>query len=237
MSANIIINALNGELARVVKSANTDTINLKNELTTKWLSPLEEYATWENKIGTNESLSPQGKLESLKKHATVETMPKLAWTKKVITQMADKAERYRTQFFTITSGIENPAERMPTFTYIWGHLDSLDPHERLTRFLLAAESNQVVILSAMMQNPFGEMIDAQVKTQALTERAKRLFPQEYDNFEQNQLLLEYMTMVRDWVGRWAAQEVGVQIKVIRDALGDEIADVLTVQTTGIPTAA
>jgi len=234
MGCSVIINALNGELARPVKSVRTEWLNRKNELTRKALFVLEQHQSEENKIISNESLTSQGKQEAIRTLATKETVPQLKWLRNVIKDLQETDQGYRKRFFTVTSGIENPEERMPTYVYLWGKLDALDPNERIKQFLQAAEADQLKVLAAMLENPLGAMVDEEVKERALTERAKRLFPQQYEAYEQNALLLEYLVMTRDWTGRWLGMEVGVEIKAIRDALGDEIADTLTVQQTGIP---
>lgn len=234
MGTSTIIAGLNGELARQVKSASNETLPRKNELTTKALTTLEAHQSVEHNILSNLSLTQRGQAEALKKLGTNETAPALKWMKNVIKDMQDTDQGHRKRFFTITSGIDDLAERMPIFVYLWSKLDTLNPNERIKQFFQAAEQDQVKVLAAMLTNPLGAMVDEEVKERALTERAERLFPQQYDNFEQNAILLEHMTMVRDWIGRWLALEVGVDISVIRTNLGDEIADVLTTQATGIP---
>ena len=146
--------------------------------------------------------------------------------KNVIKEKQEKHQRYESQFNQIDSGIKDLAERMPKFVYLWGKLDMLDPNERIKQFLQSAEQDQIVILSAMLENPFGPMVNEEVKTRALTERAKRLFPLDFENFEQNELLLEFLVTFRDWIARWLREEVGVDIATLRTALGDEVADTL-----------
>lgn len=234
-SVMTIINGLNGELVRTLKqTVSTETLNRKNELTTKLLEVLEQHAAGEHKIFSNESLTGQGEKQALSTLGTEETVPKLKWMQRVVTDLEGVEQGYRMQFFTITSGIKDPAERMPIFTFLWTKLDVLVPSERIKQFAQAAESDELVILAAMLENPLGSMVNEEVQERVLTERAKRRFPQPYENFEQNALLLEFMTMARDWVGRWLFGEVGVEIQAIRDALGDELADMLTQQTTGLP---
>ena len=77
------------------------------------------------------------------------------------------------------------------------------------------------------------MVNEEAKERALTERAKRRFPQAFENFEQNGYLLDFLNTYRNWLGRWLADEIGVEIKVIRENLGDEIADTLSTQRTGL----
>ena len=226
MGTSTIINALKMEAGHVVSGTTNDTIKGKVEYIDKLLKVIEAHQSVEDGINSNESLSQQGKLEALKKLGTNETATALKWTKIVVKEMQEKDQRYRTQFYTITSGMENAVEQLLFFTYLWNRFDVLDPNARIKQFLTAAEQDQVVILSAMLENPFGAMIDEEVKERALTERAKRLFPRDYENFEQNQILLEFLVVYRDWIARWLALEVGVDIAVLRTTLGDAVADTL-----------
>lgn len=233
MGSHTIINGLNGELARVVKSTRTDTLNRKNEWVLKLLGVLEQHAAEEKKVLGNESLTQQGKRQALATFATKETAPGLTWVRNLVGDLEQTDQDYRTRFYTIDSGIQDPAVRLPTFVYVWGKLDTLDVTGRMTRFAQAAERDDVVVMAAMLENPLGPMITDDVNERALTERAKRRFPQAYDNFQQNTYLLEVLKTYRNWIGRWLVDEVGVEIRVIREAFGDEIADTLTVQQTGL----
>ena len=218
--------ALQMELGHAPSGMNTDSFNEKRGHIRKLLTTLEAHQSVENGINSNESLSQAGKLAALKKLGNETTAPALKWMKNVIEEMQQKDRRYRTQFYTITSGIDDTVERLLTFTYMWHRLDTLDPNERIKQFLMAAEANQVVVLSAMLVHPFSQMVSEEVKERALTERAKRLTPNDYNNHQQNQLLLEFMVTYRDWLGRWLREEVAVDIAVLRTALGDEVADTL-----------
>jgi hypothetical protein len=211
------------ELGHTVSGMTTDTLNEKTKYAQKLLMTLEAHQSVENGINANLSLSQQGQMEARKKVGTNETAQSLKWMKNVIEEMQQKDRRYESQFNQIDSGIKDPA----TIVYMWGKLDMLDANARIKQFCLAAEANQVVVLSAMLENPFGPMVNEEVKERALTERAKRLFPRDYENFEQNELLLEFLVTFRDWVVRWLRKEVGVDISVIRTNFGDEIADALT----------
>ena len=230
MGATTIIAALQMASEHVVNGSTDATIIEKRTLGHKAITVLESHQSVENNINSNESLSQQGKLEALKKLGTNETAPALKWMKNVIKEKQEKHQRYESQFNQIDSGIKDLAERMPKFVYLWGKLDMLDPNERIKQFLQSAEQDQVVVLAAMLENPFGPMVDKEVKERGLVERAKRLFPRDYENYEQNQILLEFLTMARDWIARWLALEVGVPLSVIRSSFGDGIADALN----GIP---
>lgn len=235
-SVSTINNGLTMELARPVKGAHTDTLNAKNEYIRNTLAPLEREASEEAKLAANESLTHQGKAAAIKSFATRDTVPALAWIRKEIERLAAKDQRYRTQFFTIDSGLKDPTERLLTYTYLWDKLDSLDPTACIKRFCQAADGDEVKVMAAMLENPFGAMVEEEVKERALTERAKRLTPRDYDNFEQNQILLEFLTMVREWVARWLFNEIHIDIPVLRTNFGDEIAATFEHQIAGVPAA-
>ena len=172
----------------------------------------------------NESLTHQGKREWLAKYSTNEIVPRLKWIRNLVKDRQESDQGYRTRFYTIDSGLKDPAIRMPTYLYLWSNLDTLDSARRITRFTQAAEADEVVVIRAMLENPLGPMITEEVRERALTERAKRRFPQAFENFEQNAYLLEFLRTYRDWLGRWLANEICVEVKVIRENLGDQIAD-------------
>ena len=226
MGTSQIKAGLQMESEHVVNGSTDATIIEKRTLGHKLLLILDAHQSVEDSINANESLSQQGKLEALKKLGTETTAPALKWLKIIIQEKQEKDQRYRTQFYTITSGIDDAVERMLTYTYMWGKFDPMDQSARVTQFLQSAERNEVRVMAAMLEHPFGSMIDEEVKERALTERAKRLTPNDYQNFEQNQILLEVLTMARDWIARTLALEVGVDTAVIRATFGDEIADAL-----------
>ncbi|HEV8329178.1 MAG TPA: hypothetical protein VGQ08_17010 [Nitrospiraceae bacterium] len=234
MGTSVIINALTGELTRVVKSVRSEWLKDKNKHINGMLEPLKQYEGEAAKNDANESLSQQGKRDANRIYATKETLPRLKDIPNAIKDLQEKDQRLRAQFFQIDSGIKDPAERMPTYSYLWHTLDALDPNERIARFCLAAEHDEVVVMAAMLENPLAPMVTEDVKERALSERAKRLYPKQYEAYEQIGLLLEFLVTFRDWIGRVLFGEVGVEIPVIRTNLGDAIADALDVQVTGIP---
>ena len=233
-TAGTKIQAFASELVRAQKRTTTETLNRKNELLQKLLAVLESHESAENKINANESLTQQGKQAALAKLGTTETAPALKWLGRVVLDLEKTDQNYRQRFFTINSGIEDVAVRMPTYVYLWGKFDVLDQSARITRFSLAAEHDEIKVLGAMLEHPEGPQVTVDVKERALIERAKRLTPQQVEAFEQNGILLEYFVMVRAWIGRWLFGEVGAEIPVLRDALGDAVGDMLSQQTTGIP---
>ena len=151
--------ALNGELLHEVKGIATDTLNTKRKYIRDSLSALETHEFGDHKIMRNESLSQQGKMEALKNLGTTETAPALKWIRPEITRLQEKEQGYRTQFFTVDSGIKDLAERLPIYIYLWNKLDVLDANARMKRFFQAAEADEGKILAAMLEHPEGPMIE------------------------------------------------------------------------------
>jgi hypothetical protein len=219
--------ALQGEAAHVVKGTTTDTLNEKNSLIRRTLTVLEDHQSSALKILRREDLSQQGKMAAGRTLGTNQTASSVKFLWDNIKRLREKDQRYRTQFFTLASDIDNSVERMLLHTYLWKQLDPLDQAARVTRFMQAAQHDEINVMTAMLANPFsGPMVDEEVKERALTERAKRLWPQDHENYVQTNILLEFLTMIRDWIARWLFGEVGVELSVIRTNLGDDIADAL-----------
>ena len=230
MATSTILTMLNAQLGFSPKGLSTEILIERNNILLKIIRVLEGHDADELLILRDESRSQQGKLEALKKLATETTAPALKFMKNIIDGLQVKDQNYRTKFFTVDSGIVNITERMSTMVYLWTKFDPMDQSARVTQFAQAAEQDQVKVLASMLENPLGPMVADDVKERALTERAKRLFPMPYANFEQNEDVLELLVMTRDWVARWLNQEIGVAIEIIRTNLGDDAATRLDVQT-------
>jgi hypothetical protein len=223
-----ILTALNGELAHTVHAMTTDTLMEKIADIKKLSTALEDHQREDHTIMANLGLSQQGQMEAIKRLAIDKTIPSLKWLKKKIEELDAKARRLKSEFLTIDSGIKDPTERIQTYVYLWGKFDQLDPNARIKRFCLAAEANEVKTMAAMLEHPEypeGTMITQEVRERALFDRAKRLTPQDHENFEQAELLLEFLTTMRDWIAQWLAEEIGVEPAILRTNLGAEVADV------------
>lgn len=218
---------MNLEAAHVTKEMGNDTVKTKADYINQTVEPLEAHQRADHAIMTNEGLSQQGKMEALKKLGTTQTAPALKWLKGEIDKLNARQQNLRTQLFSIASPIDNAVERTLMYQYIWSKVDPLDQAARVTQFAQASERDDLKVMVAMLENPFGPMINEEVKARVLTDRAKRLTPTEYHNYEQNQILLEFLLMARDWIARWLAEEVGVENAVIRTNFGDDIADALS----------
>jgi hypothetical protein len=139
MGSSQITNALKLEAGHVLKGASNETVTAKAAYINKLVASLEEHQSGDHKIMANKSLSQQGKMDALRRLGTNDTAPALKWIRPEVTRLQEKKERYQRQFFTVDSGIEDLAERMPTFVYLWGKLDALDNNARIKRFYQAAE--------------------------------------------------------------------------------------------------
>ncbi len=220
-----ILAALNGELAHTVHAMTNDTLMEKIADIKKLSTTLEDHQREDHKIMSDLGLSQQGQMEKLKKLAIDKTIPSLKWLKDKIEKLDANAQRLRSEFLTIDSGIKDPTERIQIYVYLWGKLDGLDANARAKRFLIAAEADEVKTLAAILAHPEGEMVDQEIKERALFERAKRLKPQDHETFEQAELLSEFLTTMRDWMSRWLAEEIGVEPNILRTNLGAELTDV------------
>lgn len=235
MSATTILGMLNTQLGHSPKGLSTAVLNERNAAILKVVKTLEEHDADELLILRDESRSPAGKAEALKKLGTEKTAPSLRWLRRIVEALELKNENYRAKFFTVDSGITNVVEKMAIMSYLWNRFDVLDGPQCGTRFLLAAERDEVLVLAALLTNPFGVAVPDDVRLRGLSERAERLYPQPYNNFQENQIVLELLTMIRDWLARWLALELRVEIPVLRENLGDAVGDFLDAQLrTGLP---
>lgn len=220
--------ALDGELAHTIPGMTTDTLNTKRQYIIDIRAKLDAHEAEDHTIMTNLGLSQQGQMEAIKKLAIDRTIPALKWLKVEIEKLDAKVQRLKSEFLSIDSGIKDPTERIQTYVYLWGKFDQLDPNARIKRFCLAAEANEVTTMAAMdahPEYPEGTMITQEVRERALYERAQRLRPQDFENYEQAELLSEFLTMIRDWLSRWLSEEIGVEPSILRTNLGANIADV------------
>ena len=236
MSATTILNMLNAQLGFSPKTLSTDVLNERNSILIKLTKVLEGHDASELLILRDESRTQSGKAAALKTPGTDETSPALKFMKNIIDGLETKDANYRKRFFSVDSGIVNITERMAVFGYLWNKFDTLDQSARVTQFAQAAEQDQVRVLASMLEHPLVDtMVSDDVRQRTLTARARRLYPQPYDNFEQNQVVLELLVMIRDWLGRWLGIELRVEISILRTNLGDAVGDFLDAQTrTGLP---
>jgi hypothetical protein len=82
----------------------------------------------------------------------------------------------------------------------------------------------LIMLHAMLTAPGGPLVSEEVKTRALTERAKQLKPEAYDQYKQNTVLVEYLRSLRDHTALWV-RGLGVPPMQVHDVLGGHVESV------------
>jgi hypothetical protein len=90
--------------------------------------------------------------------------------------------------------------------------------ERDRHFLLAAEADRDEVLDALLTSPMGPMVSEEMKQHALDSRAKRLHPNDYAGYQQNTLLLDFVHLLQELIGR-RLYAIGVDASKIQAVLG------------------
>jgi hypothetical protein len=231
-SAQQIIVHLHTDMGQPIKKGWTATMwNQRNEWNVKLLGNLNAHSAAEAEIYRREGdgiIGEKGRIDAVRELATEKTLPQVTWMKHVVTDRQATSQGLRKRFAVIDPNISDPRLRFDMLKEIRDDFKGLNQHELDARFSLAAEADNVRVMSAMLEHPAGEMVSnvsvdgkPGAKDRALLERAKRLMPNEYQALHVNDLLLEYITMLRDWVGRWLCG-LGVDpVEVVR-VLGGEL---------------
>ena len=231
-SAQQIIVHLHTDIGQPIKKGWTAAMwNQRNEWSVKLLGNLNTHATQEAEIYRREGdgiIGEKGRIDAVRELATSQTLPGVKWLGNVVTDRTATAQGLRKRFAVIDPNISDPRLRFEMLKEIRDDFKGLNQHELDARFALAAEANNVRVMAAMLEHPAGEMVsnvsvDGKLgaKDRALLERAKHITPQDYQALHVNELLLDYITMLRDWVGRWLCG-LGVDpVEVVR-VLGAEL---------------
>lgn len=212
-SAQQIIVHLHTDMGQPIKKGWTAEMwNQRNEWNVKLSGNLNGHATEEAKIYQREGdgiIGEKGRIDAVRDLATKTTLPQVTWMKNVVTDREATSRGLRKRFAIIDPNIADPKLRFDMLKEIRDDFKKLNQHELDARFALAAEANNIRMMAAMLEAPAGEMVSnvsvdgtLGAKDRALLERAKRITPNEYQAYHVNNLLLEYITMLRDWVGRW-----------------------------------
>lgn len=192
-----------------------------------WLNRLieeleEEYEAPELKILSNEHLNPAGKTAAIRDLGTT-FLSNLAWLKTAATRLEGEDRGFRTRLYVVRSPIkDNDIRREQRNGEIRSLLVGLNQAERDKQFLLAAEQDRDEVLDAMLDSPLGPMVSEEMRQRALDARAKRQQPNDYAAFQQNTLLLDYVHMLQDLIGR-RLYSIGVDAAKIKDVLGVTVA--------------
>lgn len=231
-SAQQIIVHLNTDTSQPIKKGWTAAMwNTRNEWIVKLLKNLNAHGSEEAEIYRREGdgiIGEKGRIDAVRELATTKTLPQVKWMNNVVMDYEATSQGLRKRFAVIDPNISDPRLRFEMLREIRDTFRALNQHELDARFSLAAEADNVRIMAAMLEAPEGEMVSnvsvdgkPGVKDRALLERAKRLMPNEHQALHNNELLLEYITMLRDWVGRWLCG-LGVDpVEVVR-VLGADV---------------
>lgn len=192
-----------------------------------WLNRLiteleEEYEGPELKILSNEHLNPAGKTAAIRDLGT-RFLSTLAWLKTAATRLDGEDQGFRTRLYAVKSPIkDNDLRREQRNGEIRSVLVGLNQAEQDKQFLLAVEQDRDEVLDAMLDSPMGPMVGDEMRQRALDARAKRQQPNDYAAFEQNTLLLDYVHMLQELLGR-RLYGIGVDAAKIKDVLGVTVA--------------
>jgi len=231
-SALQIIIHLNTDIGQPIKKGWTAAMwNQRNEWSVKLLENLNTHATQEAEIYRREGdgiIGEKGRIDAVRELATTKTLPQVKWLGNVGTDREATSQGLRKRFAIIDPNISDPRLQFEMLKEIRDDFKGLNQHELDARFALAAEANNIRIMAAMLEAPAGEMVsnitvDGKLgaKDRALLERAKRLMPNEYQALHVNELLREYVVMLRDWVGRWLCG-LGVDPAEVVRVLGADV---------------
>lgn len=220
MSAQTLITNLHTQRGEIGKDWSTESLNTRVGWLNKLIAQLEQYDADELKIRSNEHLNPAGKMSAIRELGA-KLLSTVDWLKNLVTKHETADHGFRTRLYTVTSPVKDIRRELRN-----GEIRSLlvghNQAERDRHFLLAAEADRDEVLDAMLDSPMGPMVSEEMKQRALDARAKRQQPNDYAAFEQNTLLLEYVHMLRDLIGR-RLYSIGVDASTIKAVLGVTVA--------------
>jgi hypothetical protein len=222
MSAQTLITNLQHQLGEIGKDWSTGSLNTRVGWLNKLIAQLEQYDADELKILNNEHLNQAGKMVAISELG-IKFLSRVEWLKNLVTKHEGEDQGFRTRLYAVKSPVkDNDIRREQRNGEIRSLLVGHNQAERDRHFLLAAEADRDEVLDAMLDSPMGPMVSEEMKQRALDARAKRQQPNDYAAFEQNTLLLEYVHMLRDLIGR-RLYSIGVDAAKIKDVLGVTVA--------------
>lgn len=214
---------VSSELANLRTSMTTEMFGRKAELLRPVLEKVERFEATESKILADRYMSDEGKRVKLTEEAT-KTLAEFKGFASKIQDVEDYLRQLRNRLFVVKrpEGSEVfQLLQLQRWQEIRAHYEDLTPRELDIEFFKASENNRDETLLAFLDAPWGPMVDEDIKKRALDVRAKRLFPKDYETFEQNEGLLEILNMVRDSLAMWlrglGVAPVLVDAKLLRDA--------------------
>lgn len=142
----------------------------------------------------------------------------VAYLKTRAAKREDEDQRLRKFLYAVNPPIKDELRRELRNAEIRHFLAGQNQPERDRHFLLAAEQDREEILDAMLTGPLGPIVSEEMKHRALDARAQRQHPNDYAGFQQNTLLLDFIHMLQQLIGR-RLYGIGVDASKIKDVLG------------------
>lgn len=214
---------LQTEIVNFSRKLKADILNRRNELLKPVLEKVERFEAAENKTLADRYMSDEGKRVKLTEDAT-KILAEFKGFASKIQDVEENIGRLRNRLFVVErkKGTEIfELRQLQREQEIRAHYEDLTPKELDVVFLKASEQDRDETLLAFMDAPWGPMVDEDIKSRALDTRARRLFPKEYETFQQNEGLLEILNMIRDSLAMWlrglGVAPVLVDATLLRDA--------------------
>lgn len=217
MSAQTLITNLHSQRGEIGKDWSTESLNTRVGWLNKLIAQLEQYDADELNIRSNEHLNPAGKMSAIRERGA-KLLSTVDWLKNLVTKHEGEDQGFRTRLYAVKSPIKDDLRRELRNGDIRRLLVGQNQAERDTQFLLAADQDRDEVLDAMLDSPMGPMVSEEIEQRALDTRAKRQQPNDYAAFQQNTLLLEYVHMLQDLIGR-RLYSIGVDAAKIKNVLG------------------
>ncbi len=221
MSAQTLIVNLSHYLGQSGKGWSPATIEMRDSLVNQVIADLKDYDADELKTLRNEHLNETGKLASIAEKGT-KFLETVAYLKTRAARREDEDQRLRKFLYAVNPPIKDELRRELRDGEIRHVLAPQNQAERDRHFLLAAEQDRDEILDAMLTGPMGPMVSDEMKHRALHARAQRQHPNDYAGFQQNTLLLDFIHMLQQLIGR-RLYGLGVDGMKIKDVLGVAVA--------------
>lgn len=222
MAAQTLITNLQYQLGEIGKDWSTGSLNTRIGWLNQLIAQLEQYDADEQKVLRNEHLNQAGKMVAIRELGT-KFLPTVDWLKTAATKREGEDKGFRTRLYDVKSPInDNDIRRELRNGEIRSLLVGQNQAERDTQFFLAAEQDRDEVLDAMLTGPMGPMVSDEMKRRALDARAQRQQPNDYAAFQQNTLLLDYVRMLQELIGR-RLYSIGVDAAKIKAVLGATVA--------------
>jgi hypothetical protein len=217
MSAQTLITNLTHQLGQIGRGWSPGSIEIRDGLLNQLIADLKEYDAAELQTLRNEHLNQNGKMAAIAEKGT-KFLETVAYLKTRATKREAEDHNFRARLYAVTSPIKDDLRRELRNGEIRHFLAAQTQPERDRHFLLASQEDRDEVLDAMLTGPLGPIVSDDMKSRALDARAQRLHGNDYLGFQQNTLLLDFVHMLQELIGR-RLYGIGVDASRIKDVLG------------------